>query len=93
MKLSSSKKLLTKVIYNSILTIVDQLIKKVRFISYLKASDAEELAYTFLQNVTVFNKLFKEIISDRDKLFIFNFWTSLIRQLKIKHKLLTVYHL
>ena len=79
MKLSSSKKLLTKVIYNSILTIVNQLIKKVRFILYLKALNAEELAYTFLRNITTFNKLSEEIISDRNKLFIFNFWTSLIR--------------
>ena len=73
MKLSSSKKLLTEVIYNSILTIVDQLIKKARFISYLEVSNAEELAYIFLKNVIIFNKLLEEIISDKDKLFIFNF--------------------
>ena len=47
-KLSSSKKLLTRVIYDLILTIVDWLIKKVRFLPYKEASDAEELAYTFL---------------------------------------------
>ena len=92
-KLLLSKKLLTRVIYNSILIIVDQLIKKARFISYLEASNAEELAYTFLRNIIVFNRLLEEIISNRDKLFIFNFWTLLIRQLEIKHKLLTVYHL
>ena len=87
------KKFLTEVVYDSILTVVDQLIKKARFILYLEALNAKELAYTFLRNITVFNKLLEEIISDRDKLFIFNFWTSLIRQLEIKHKLLTVYHL
>ena len=91
--MSSSKKLLTKVIYDSILIIVDQLIKKARFILYLEALNAEELVYIFLRNVTAFNKLSEEIISDKDKLFTFNFWTSLIRQLEIKHKLLTVYHL
>ena len=53
MKLSLSKKLLTEVIYNSILTVIDQLIKKVRFLPYKEASNAEELTYTFLQNVTV----------------------------------------
>ena len=47
-KLLLSKKLLTEVTYNLILTIVDQLIKKARFILYLKASDTEELAYIFL---------------------------------------------
>ena len=51
-KLSLSKKLLTKVIYNLILIIVDWLTKKVRFLSYKEVSDAEELAYTFLWNVT-----------------------------------------
>ena len=92
-KLSLLKKLLTNILYNLILTIVDWLTKKARFISYLKASDAEELVYTFLQNVITFNKLFKEIILNRDKLFTSNFWTSLIRQLKIKYKLSTAYHL
>ena len=72
-KLSLSKKSLTNVLYNLILIIVNQLTKKARFVSYFKASDAEDLAYTFLQNVTAFNKLLKEIISDRDKLFTFNF--------------------
>ena len=72
-KLLLLKKLLIEVVYNSILIVVDQLIKKARFISYLEASNAEKLAYTFLRNVTIFNKLLEEIISDRDKLFIFNF--------------------
>ena len=91
-KLSLLKKSLTNILYNLILTIVNWLTKKVRFISYLEASNAEELAYIFLQNVTVFNKLSEEIILNRDKLFTFNFWTSLIRQLEIKYKLLTTYH-
>ena len=47
-KLSLLKKLLTKVTYNLILTIVDWLTKNVRFLSYKKVSDAEELIYTFL---------------------------------------------
>ena len=50
-KLSPSKKLLIKVTYDSILTIVDWLTKKVRFLPYKEASDTEELIYTFLQNV------------------------------------------
>ena len=72
-KLLLLKKLLTEVVYDLILTVVDQLIKKARFILYLEALNAEELAYIFLRNVIAFNRLLKEIISDRDKLFIFNF--------------------
>ena len=47
-KLSLSKKSLINVLYNLILTIVNQLIKKARFILYFKASNAKELAYRFL---------------------------------------------
>ena len=72
-KLSLSKKPLTKVIYNSILIIVNWLIKKVRFLLYKKASDAKELTYTFLQNITVLQELSNKIISDRDKLLMSRF--------------------
>ena len=44
---------MTEVTYDLILTIVDWLMKKVRFLPYKEASDAKELIYTFLQNVTV----------------------------------------
>ena len=72
-KLPSSKKLLTGVSYDLILTIVNQLTKKVWFILYKKALNAEELAYTFLRNVTALQDLSDKIISDRDKLFMSNF--------------------
>ena len=72
-KLSFFKKLLTRVFYDLILTIVNQLIKKVQFISYKKVSNTEELMYTFLRNVTALQGLSDEIISDRDKLFTSNF--------------------
>ena len=72
-KLSLLKKLLTKVFYNLILTIVNQLIKEVCFISYKKVSNTEELVYTFLRNVTTLQDLSDEIISDKDKLFMLNF--------------------
>ena len=52
-KLPLSKEPLTKVIYDLILIIVNWLTKKVRFLPYKEASDAEELTYTFLRNVTV----------------------------------------
>ena len=54
--------------------------------------NTEELAYIFLRNVTALQDLSDEIISDRDKLFISNFWTALTRQLRLLHKMSTVYH-
>ena len=59
--------------YNSILTIVNQLIKEVYFVLYKKVSNAEELVYIFLRNITALQDLSDEIISDRDKLFTLNF--------------------
>ena len=72
-KLPPSKKLLTKVIYNLILIIVNQLTKKVRFLPYKEVSDVKELTYTFLKNVTALQGLSDKIISDRDKLFTSRF--------------------
>ena len=91
-KLSALEESLTRVQYNSILIIVNQLTKKVWFISYKEVSNAEELVYTFLQNVTALQELLDKIISDRDKLFTSNFWTALTRQLELSHKLSTAYH-
>ena len=65
-KLSPSKKFLIKVIYDLILTIVDWLTKKVSFLPYKKASDAKELAYTFLWNVIMLWVLSDEIKFNRD---------------------------
>ena len=72
-RLSLLKKLLTEVFYDLILTIVNQLIKEVCFISYKKVLNIEELAYTFLRNVTALQDLLDKIVSDRDKLFMLNF--------------------
>ena len=47
-KLLPSREPLTEVIYNAILTLVDWLIKKVRFLPYKKVSDIKELTYRFL---------------------------------------------
>ena len=72
-KLSFLKKLLTKVFYDLILTIVNWLMKEVWFILYKKVLNTEELIYIFLRNVTALQDLSNKIISDRDKLFISNF--------------------
>ena len=91
-KLSLLKKLLTKVFYNLILTIVNWLMKEVWFILYKKVLNTEELVYIFLRNVTALQDLSDEIISDRDKLFTSNFWIMLTRQLKLLYKMSTVYY-
>ena len=72
-KLSLLKKLLTKVFYNSILIIVNQLIKEVQFILYKEILNTEELIYIFLRNVTALQDLLDKIIFNRDQLFTSKF--------------------
>ena len=62
-----------RVLYDSVLVITDRLIKYEHFISYKKASSAEELVYIFLRVIIANYELSEEIISDRDKLFTFRF--------------------
>ena len=91
-KLSKFKERVTETIYDSILIIVDQLIKYNYFLSYKKTSIAKDLIYTFFKTIIANHELLNEIISDRNKLFTSKFWKSLINQLKIHYKLFTIYH-
>ena len=64
---------MTNVMYDLILVIMDRLMKYRHFILYKEASDAIELAYTFLKVVIANHGLLEEIILDRDKLFTLKF--------------------
>jgi hypothetical protein len=77
-KLPPSKETLIGVTYDSILVVTDRLIKYVYFISYKEGLIVEELVYTFNRNIIANYGIPEEIISNRDKLFISNFWKSLI---------------
>jgi hypothetical protein len=77
-KLPPSKEALTEVIYDSILIVTDRLTKYAYFILYKEGSTAEELIYIFNRNIIINHGIPEEIISNRDKLFISNFWKSLI---------------
>jgi hypothetical protein len=82
-KLPPSKEVFTGVTYDFILVVTNRLIKYAYFILYKKGLTAEELAYTFNRNIITNYEILEEIISNRDKLFISNFWKSLINQLGI----------
>jgi len=72
-KLLLLKEVLIKVVYDSILIIINRLIKYAYFISYKKSLTIEELVYTFNKNIIINYEIPGEIISDRDKLFTSNF--------------------
>jgi len=72
-KLSKSKERVIEATYDSILIITDRLIKYKYFLSYKKATFAEDLIYTFLRTIVANHELSDEIISNRDKLFTSKF--------------------
>jgi hypothetical protein len=72
-KLLLSKEVFTGIIYNLILVVINRLIKYAYFIFYKEGLTAEELIYIFNRNVITNYEVLKEIISNRDKLFISNF--------------------
>ncbi len=92
-KLSKSKERVMRTTYDSILMITDRLIKYEYFLSYKKATFAEDLTYTFLRMIVANHELSDEIISNKDKLFTLKFWKLLMNQLEIHHELFTTYHL
>ncbi len=92
-KLFKSKKKVIEITYDFILIITDKLIKYEYFLSYKKATFAEDLIYTFLRMIVANHELSDEIISNKDKLFTLKFWKFLMNQLEIHHKLSTAYHL
>jgi hypothetical protein len=72
-KLPPSMKLIIRVVFDSILIIIDRLTKYGYFILYKESLSAEELAYTFNKHIIGNYGISKEIISDRDKLFTLRF--------------------
>ena len=67
------KELIIGVEYNLILVIIDRLIKYVYILLYKEASNAKELAYTFIRTEVINYRVLEEIILDRDKLFTLKF--------------------
>jgi RNase H-like domain found in reverse transcriptase/Reverse transcriptase (RNA-dependent DNA polymerase)/Integrase zinc binding domain/Chromo (CHRromatin Organisation MOdifier) domain/Aspartyl protease len=91
-KLPESKEKVTRATFDSILVITDRLTKYAMFIPYKEASDATDLAYTFLRRVVADHGMPEEITSDRDKLFTSKFWKSLVNQLGTRQKMSTAFH-
>jgi hypothetical protein len=72
-KLPSSAKLITEVVFDSILVITDRLTKYRYFILYKESLLAEKLAYTFNKYIIGNHEISKKIINNRNKLFTLRF--------------------
>ncbi|KAA3476893.1 reverse transcriptase [Gossypium australe] len=77
---------------NSILVVVDHLTKYGHFLALSHPYTAKEVAQEYLNNVYKLHGMPGSIISDRDRIFVSNFWQDLFRQAGTKLLLSTVYH-
>ncbi len=92
-KLSKFKDSAWKVRFDSILIIVNKLMKYTMFISFRETATASVLMYIILWELISNHELSKKFITDRDKLFTSKFWKMLTAELRIKHKMSITYYL
>jgi hypothetical protein len=78
--------------FDNILVVVDRLTKIVHFIPTVSTVTASGVAELFMRNVFKFHGMPSEIISDRDRKFVSEFWTTLFKMCGTKIKLSTAYH-
>jgi hypothetical protein len=72
-KLLPSIELITKVIFDLILIVINRLTKYGYFILYKESSLIEELVYAFNKHIIGNYGILKKIISNKDKLFTLRF--------------------
>ena len=82
---------LTRIFYNSIMVIVDRLIKFLYYLPYKEAINTEELTYIFYRNIISIYRLLTEILSDRGPIFIAKFWQALMALLGLNYWLIIVF--
>jgi hypothetical protein len=78
--------------FDSILVVDDWLTKIAHFIPTVSNVTASGVAELFMRNVFKFHGMPSEIISDRDRKFVTEFWTTLFKMFGTKIKLSTAYH-
>lgn len=77
--------------FDSILTVVDKLSKRPKYIAVKTTDDAEQIARAFFDNVVRHHGIPAVIISDRDPKFTSNFWRSLAKVMGIKLNMTTAH--
>jgi len=90
--LPKSKDPTTNFGYNAILVIVDRFTKYAEFIPFHNTFTAKQLAFLILDRLIKHHGIPRSIISDRDKLFTSNYWTTLMALIGTRRKLSTAYH-
>ena len=91
-KLPKSKDPATQDTFDSIIVIVDKLTKYTIIVLFKESYKADQLAFILLDRLIRDYSILKSIISDRDKLFISNYWKTLIAAIGTKLRILIAYY-
>lgn len=78
--------------YSVILVVVDKLTKFAHFLPVKHPYTAASIAELFMDNVVKLHGLPNSIVTDRDTIFISNFWKQLFKLYKVNLQLSTAYH-
>ena len=79
--------------HDSIMVVVDLLIKVVHFIPVKSTYSTIDVAEVFIIDVVRFHGVIKNIVSKRDTKFTYRFWKELFVALGIEFSFSTTYHL
>ncbi|PKA66820.1 putative mitochondrial protein [Apostasia shenzhenica] len=77
---------------DTILVVVDRLSKYAHFIALAHPFTAVTVAQVYLDNVYKLHGMPKNLISDRDAIFLSKFWQELLKLLKVNLSMSTAYH-
>ncbi|XP_019229326.1 PREDICTED: uncharacterized protein LOC109210380 [Nicotiana attenuata] len=77
---------------DTILVVVDKYTKYAHFITLSHPYNAIQVAQLFLDNVFKLHGAPCSVVSDRDPIFVSNFWKELLKGLQVQQKLSTAYH-
>ena len=91
-KLSKSKNSTNEKAYDAILVMIDRLIKYCHIIFFKEIYNVEQLKYVVLNQLIRYQRISKRFINDKDKLFTFNYWKTLLSMLKTKFKMSTTFY-
>jgi len=79
--------------YETIMSVTDKFSKAVTLISERNTMTVKDWTICLLNHLALLNwELFKAIISDWDRKFLFSLWKGIFKQLKVNLLYLTVYH-
>jgi transposase InsO family protein len=78
--------------FDSVLVVVDRFTKLSHFLPCSKTMTSFDLADLFVREIFRLHGLPSDIVSDRGSIFVSQFWTALMKTLKIDQKLSSAYH-